>query len=232
MDRHRQFSSHYTTRRMRWIILVLIASNVVLGVFSVYSLREADRRYAELIDRSVPVMNDLQTLTARAAQAMADTNLGRLVRDGKSGGVALAKTVLNEEAKLRQQVLRAQWVSGDASQRQPIRVAGEAFTAAADSVLVLVRAGKLTDAAREREVRLLPAFYTYIDAITAVADVLQTESERVTAAEASRTGQMATIALGVAGWPILIVVGLLLVTLLVIGILMVVFRGSEIGDAS
>jgi hypothetical protein len=217
---------------MRVIVWVLVASNVVLGVFSVYSLREADRRYAELIDRSVPVMNDLQTLTARAAQAMAGTNLGRLVRDGKSDGIGVAKAVLTDEAEFRQQVLRAQWVSDDPSQRQPIRITGEAFTAAADAVLALVRGGNLPAAALERETKLLPSFYSYIDAITAVADVLQADSERVTAAVANRTGRMATIVLGMASWPVLIVLGLLLITLLLIGVLMIVFRGSERADAS
>src|ERR1051326_6106373 len=59
-----------TIRRLKAIIVALLVSNVALGLFSAYLLRQTDRSYSELIDRDVPLLNDLQTLTALSAAAV------------------------------------------------------------------------------------------------------------------------------------------------------------------
>ena len=50
--------------RLRFVlILALLASNLLVGVLSLYFLRSMDQRYAALLDRSVPPINNLRTLT-------------------------------------------------------------------------------------------------------------------------------------------------------------------------
>ena len=53
---------------------ILTLSNISLGIFSFYLLRAVDRKYTTLIGRSVTVLNDLQTQTAVAVDAMRSTN--------------------------------------------------------------------------------------------------------------------------------------------------------------
>src|SRR5205814_8803362 len=63
-----------TLRQLKLLVVVLVLSNIGLGIFSFYLLRSVDRTYSDLIDRSVPVLNDLQTLTALAVRAMRGTH--------------------------------------------------------------------------------------------------------------------------------------------------------------
>ena len=53
-----------TVRQLKWLVAILIASNIGLGLFSVYVLREVDRNYSTLVTQAVPSLNELQTLTA------------------------------------------------------------------------------------------------------------------------------------------------------------------------
>lgn len=67
--------------RLRFVlILALLASNLLVGVFSLLFLRSMDQRYAALFDRSVPLINHLRTLTRELGTVQ---RLARRVSDPK-----------------------------------------------------------------------------------------------------------------------------------------------------
>src|SRR6187402_847660 len=52
------------SRRVRfWLVFGLLVSNLAVGVLSLFFLRSVNQRYALLFERSIPVVNDLRTLT-------------------------------------------------------------------------------------------------------------------------------------------------------------------------
>src|SRR3954467_15643781 len=63
-----------TLRRLRILVIALLCSNIGLGLFGFYVLREIDRKYSRLIAETVPSLNELQTITATSIEAMRGTN--------------------------------------------------------------------------------------------------------------------------------------------------------------
>src|SRR4051812_15169389 len=58
-----------TLRQLKLVVILLVVSNIGLGVFSFYLLRTLDRRYSSLIGDTVPILADLRELTADVADA-------------------------------------------------------------------------------------------------------------------------------------------------------------------
>src|SRR6478736_3239872 len=52
------------SRRIRfWLMVGLLVSNLAVGILSLFFLRSVNQRYALLFERSIPVVNNLRTLT-------------------------------------------------------------------------------------------------------------------------------------------------------------------------
>lgn len=221
-----------TVRQLKLLVLILVISNIGLGAFSFYLLRAMDRSYSELFDRSVPILSDLQTLTARAVHAMRGTN--STPHAGKSSAppafIEQARAGFAAERSLRERVLKAQWTSTNETERAEFRAAGEDFTRWGDDVVASLAAGRWSDAAKVREERLRVAFERYITAMTKLSDGLEAESARVSEAVSARTGSLSNVVLGIASWPVLLLAGLLLLTAIFVLVLMVLFRGREMSD--
>jgi hypothetical protein len=220
-----------TVRQLKLLVIVLVLSNVGLGVLSFYLLRTLDRRYSELFDHSVPVLNGLQTLTARAMQAMRVTNPELFAAGAdRSAAVQRAKVALAEDRDLRTGILRAEW-SGAEPRKAELRAAGEVFALLAAEVNRHHAAGRHAEAARLRASDLRAAFDRYIAATTAAADSVELGSRRTNESVSERTASMAAVVLGLAGWPLIVLLLLLLLTALFVVVLMVLFRGREMNDA-
>lgn len=56
-----------TVKRLRFLVVVLLLSNVALGLVSFYFLRSIDQAYTQLIDRSLPTLNHLRGVATEAA---------------------------------------------------------------------------------------------------------------------------------------------------------------------
>src|SRR6478735_12798205 len=51
-------------RRIRfWLVVGLLIANLAVGILSLFFLRSVNQRYALLFERSIPVVNNLRTLT-------------------------------------------------------------------------------------------------------------------------------------------------------------------------
>ena len=181
--------------QLKLLVVLLVLSNIGLGAFSFYLLREIDHTYSDLFDRSVPVLNDLQSLTAQAVGAMRNANAAQPT----SGNVRRA-------------------------------AAGEAFTRIGEQVVAEFAADRVSEATRIRDEILRPAFERYLTATTKLSDVVEAASTRVNDAVSARASNFSRILLGIGSWPVILLGGLLLLTLVFVVVLMVLFLGREMSD--
>jgi hypothetical protein len=221
-----------TIRQLKLLVVVLVLSNIGLGVFSFYLLRRVDRTYSDLIDQSVPVLNDLQTLTALAVSAMRGTNptLFADAAGNRRETLEASRAALASEEALRNKLVTVEWVTGQNAERAHFRAAGEAFSRTATEVLAGYAAGQDAAALRLREEKLRAEFDRYLNSITKAADVLEAESSRQSDSLSAHTGSMSTVMLGIASWPVILLLGLLALTAIFVLVLMVLFRGREMND--
>src|SRR6185295_13279972 len=85
-------------RQLKTLVVLLILSNVALGVLGFFLLRAIDRNYSVLIEQSVPVLNGLHTLTTSASDAMRSTN-PILLTEGKHTPAELGNSVRDAIAR-------------------------------------------------------------------------------------------------------------------------------------
>jgi hypothetical protein len=219
-----------TLRQLKFLVVVLVISNIGLGVFSFYLLRSMDRAYSDLIDRSMPLLNNLQALTARSVQGMRGTSAVFLKKDGTQFQDQLneAYARLREEEAVRLAVLKT--ASGESSPWLQFKAAGTAFSQTAREVLSMHGSGRSAEALRLRDETLMPAFEKYVDATRTVAVFVEAQSQRDSDSVSARTGTWSNLVLGVASWPVVVLAGLLLLTAVFVLVLMVLFRGREMSD--
>src|SRR5471032_686447 len=117
-------------RNLKLLVIVLAVSNILLGVFSVYLLRGVDQRYSELIDRTAPVLNDLQTLTAKSVEAMRGTNPAffGVTGDKMESAVKRGRAALETDRALRGKLLAVTWLPATSAKRAEFQRSGDAFT--------------------------------------------------------------------------------------------------------
>ncbi len=221
-----------TVRQLKLLVLILVLSNIGLGAFSFYLLRTLDRNYSDLFDRSVPVLSDLQALTAKAISAMRSSNFAQLAAQSVPPPALLeqGRSAFLADRMLRETLLKAEWLSGSETERNEFRAAGDAFSKAGEEVLAAVAARPVAQATTLREERLRPAFERYVSALTKLSDVVETISARAGDAVSARTGSLSNVVLGIASWPVLLLAALLLLTGIFVLVLMVLFRGREMSD--
>jgi hypothetical protein len=221
-----------TLRQLKLLVVVLVLSNIGLGIFSFYILRRMDRQYSELISRSVPMLSDLQTLTTRAMAAMRATNPGRAPLTGERGG-ALAtqgRLAVMQDQELRRKVLALESPTVTDRDRAELQTAGDEFSRRALDVIAQWSTGNMAEAVKARDDTLRPVFDRYIAATTRAADRLEAASLEANTAMSESTGSMSTVVLGLASWPIVLLVCILLLTAIFVLVLMVLFRGREMSD--
>lgn len=217
---------------MNFLVVLLVVSNVATGIFSVYLLRKLDARYSELINQSVPVLNDMQTLTALTVEVMRSTNpsvVGRAPADSERG-LARGRAALERERALQEKLIKRQWLAADHAARIEVERTGAEFSRLAGEFLNQLAGGMTPVLVEAREQKLRPAFERYQTALTVATDVLEAHSLRTNDALSADTGSLSKIVLGVAGWPLIVMIALLVLTVCFVVVLMFVFRGKELGD--
>ena len=218
-----------TLRQLKILVAILIVSNIALGAFGFYFLRATDRKYSELIGRAVPTLNDMQTLTATAMDAMRSTNPTLFGGSANLAEIAQrARLALERDRALRNAIVKRALLSDDAKDRIDFIQAGDRFNEKAAELIPLLESGKIAEANAERDQAVRPLFNHYIAATTQVAELVQAESIHTSDMLSARTGSVSEIILGFAGWPVLAMVGLLLaVAVVVLAIRVFLFNNQE-----
>src|SRR3954463_156164 len=98
-------------RQLKILVLLLLFSNVVLGVFGYWFLRELDRKYSSLIGDTVPTLKDLQRLTVATSEGMHGTNPAFVngPEEHRLTMVQRGRDALQRDRDMRHRVLNARW---------------------------------------------------------------------------------------------------------------------------
>jgi hypothetical protein len=225
-------SQHAALRQLKILVVVLIVSNVGLGIFSVYLLRAVDRKYSVLISETVPSINELQTLTAWSVDAMRGTN-PILFQEPAGDAAATAqhsRSAIEHERDLRSHALQREWLVLKPAERKEMETTGETFTRESLAVLQLFEGGRKAEAVQKRDSTLRPAFDRYLRCLTKSADLLEVEGLRTSGNLTQQTGSLSHMMLGVATWPVMVVGLFFLVAMIyIVGVLfkVLVFPPAE-----
>lgn len=229
-DRRDQSS---TVRTLKLLVMLLVLSNIALGAFSFYLLRSMDRRYSDLIGRAVPLLSDLQEVTARATEAMRATDpvLFGTVAEQRDMAIGRARIRIENERILRGKVMAAEWPAALTAGKDELRQTGQEFAKQSAELVALYAAGNPAEAGRLRETVLRPLFERYLGQATKASDYVENSSLRLSGDYSAKVGSSANWILGLSSWPILVVIALLIATALFIGVLMIAFRGKDLSEA-
>ena len=187
-----------TVRQLKVLVVILVLSNIALGGFSFYLLRSLDRGYTALISRTVPALNDLQTLTASCAEAMRTTGMPLLdiPAERRPDAIKRARLALDRDRMQRKGILSHEWLAANSAPRAEFQAAGDGFSQLASDVVKLAADGQIAEAGRLREETLRPAFDRYLAAATNAADVVEAEGLRDSSDLTAKTGARVEVGVG------------------------------------
>jgi len=211
------------TRRVRfWLVVGLLVSNLAVGILSLFFLRSVNQRYALLFERSIPVVNNLRTLTREL------TTVQRLARRMVDPANEPAWKELPPQ--MDSMSTRARTHAQDISNAELFKNTPHAgaivamsldYDAKADHFLEMVHAGKLADASHYNNEILRPTYDNYQLTLDAAADFVESQGSNLRDRYTQDSRFFGGLLLAFAGWPVIaagvavFVLALLIVTLLV-----------------
>lgn len=208
-----------------WLMIGLLVSNLAVGLLSLYVLRSVNQGYANLLDRSVPTLNALRTLTRelsgvqRLARRIVDPDNERAwaellpqMRDSSDLAKAHALDLSTAESlagsPLRGTIER---LSKDYDQR-------------VDAFLALAQEKKLDEANRYNNDALRPIYDAYLNALDDAADLVQQQGRNLRDRYAEDSRFFGSLLLAFAGWPLLAgLAAVFIMAVLIVGLLVSVF---------
>jgi hypothetical protein len=212
--------------RLRFVlILALLASNLLVGVLSLLFLRSMEQRYAQLFDRSVPLINNLRTLTRELGAVQ---RLARRVSDPKNETAweALLPQMAEGSRNARAHALEISSMDSLKDSRHVVALAGygRTYDEKVKGFLALAQAEKIAEANRFNIEVLRPAYDEYMDALDDVANFVEREGNDLRDRYAADSRLFGGFLLAFAGWPLLAAgVIIVVMALLVIGLFVAVF---------
>ncbi len=221
-----------TLRNLKLLVILLAASNILVGAISVYLLRAVDTRYSELIERTVPALNDLRELMTDTITTMRSTNPILLEKPGanRPGLMEAMHAALTTEQKFRTDLLTGAGLTHQPVDRSSLQKAGEAWENEVIGIIQLYPVSSAAEIAHERETKLRPAFEDYMGAIAKASDSVESIGLTSNKDFTAKTNTLSTIVLGVASWPVLLLLALLLLTVVFVIAMMIAFRGKDLAD--
>jgi hypothetical protein len=212
--------------RLRFVlILALLASNLLVGVLSLLFLRSMEQRYAALFDRSVPLINNLRTLTRELGAVQ---RLARRISDPKNEAAwAALLPQMAEGSRLAR--THAAEITGmgslkDSPHAAPMTKAGREYAEKVDQFLALAQAERIAEANQFNIAVLRPAYDQYMDALDAAGNHVEREGSDLRARYAADSRLFGGFLLAAAGWPLLgAAVVIIVMALLVVGLFAAVF---------
>jgi hypothetical protein len=217
---------------LKQLILVLLVSNVVLGVLSVYLLRTLDRDYSVLIEDSVPVLNQLRTMNKSGSGAYRAALWSMVLPDaaGRADAFKQSQTATHKGKQFRIRVMAAEIFAGQKALIDQLRVTGEAYDKAVTEFLAFMAQNNSPGAAQARFEQIRPVFKNYANAIETAANYVESRSANLSADYTARMRSRTTLVLSIASWPVLVIATAMLLTLGIIAVTLLVFKQAEVGD--
>jgi len=222
-----------SVRNLKRLVVALVVSNIALGLFSAYLLRTVDRRYSDLVGRTVPALGNLEDGLANVirAQRALGSGLSDAPAPKRAAAVDQARATLAKEQSFFRTLIAEPDLADLPAERAALQQAADAYRRVATERLELFAAGKIPEADRVRNENLRSAFDRYLAAIDRAADAVGAAVIRTSDDYTVRTDRLSKIVLGLAGWPLLVFGSLLLLVVILVVAMMIAFRGKDLADA-
>lgn len=211
-----------SARRFRfWLVISLLVSNLAVGVLSLYFLRSVNERYAALFERSIPVVNNLRTLTRelsfvqRLARRMVDP-----VNEPAWRELMPQMDDASKKARVHALEISGAELFKDTPHAQAILALGREYDSRVEQYLVMAREGRLPEANQFNNEVLRPTYDNYQLKLDAAADYVESQGNNLRDRYTQDTRFFGGLLLAFAGWPVLaavlavLVLGVLIITLL------------------
>jgi hypothetical protein len=212
--------------RLRFVlILALLASNLLVGVLSLLFLRSMEQRYVALLDRSVPLINNLRTLTRELGAVQ---RLARRISDPKNevAWAELLPQMADFSTVARNHALEISAMDSLKDSRHVAALTRYAreYDGKVGHFLGLARSDRIAEANTYNNEVLRPTYDEYLDLLDTVANFVEREGSDLRARYADDSRFFGGLLLAAAGWPLLAAAVLIVVmALLVIGLFAAVF---------
>lgn len=219
------------SRRVRfWLVVGLLVSNLGVGILSLYFLRSVNQRYAILFERSIPVVNNLRTLTRELG--VVQRYARRVVDPANEANWAQLPPQMTESS-VRARVHAIDISDAELFKETPHAAAIVAMCRDYDNkvkhLLGLIHEGRLTDANAYNVEVLRPTYDNYQLTLDAAADFVQAQGSNLRDRYTQDTRFFGGLLLAFAGWPVIAAaIGVLLLSLLIVTLLVTIFT-PELG---
>jgi hypothetical protein len=211
------------SRRTRFLVVIgLLVANLAVGILSLFFLRSVNERYALLFERSIPVVNNLRTLTRELGMVQ---RLARRVVDPEREPSWKELPQKIDDSSTRARVHALDISNADLFKGTPHvdAIAGMSrdYDSKVDHLLELIRAGQLVEANQYNIGTLLPTYDSYQLTLDAAADFVESQGSNLRDRYAQDSRFFGGLLLAFAGWPVIaagvavFVLALLIITLIV-----------------
>jgi hypothetical protein len=205
-----------------WLVICLLVSNLAVGTLSLFFLQRVNERYAELFAHTIPVVNNLRTLTREMSFVQ---RLARRIVDpaNEPAWKDLLPQMAESSSKVRQ-------LAESISQAAPFSATEHAAAIAAGSqvyeanvreYLAFAQAGRLAEANQFNIEVLRPAYDDYQERVADAAEFVERHATELRDRYTQDSRVFGGLLLVLGGWPLLagglfVVVMALIVTSLLI----------------
>ena len=220
-------------RRWKIFALTLLVALVGMGFFSAYLVRQLDRDYSLLIDRTLPLIDDIRAVAREQSTSFRAIVSGLVENDP----VQVANAVQQAQAAMdRMRRGEAALLTSDILQEQPdllgaLRKADTAYLAAASEILPHVTTSVTAEAERERLERLRAALENANVVTRQLIQFVENRSQSLSDDYSHLARTHSTILFGIAGLPVILGSLAVLAIVLVIVAMMLIFRRASLEES-
>lgn len=219
-------------RRWKVISGVLLLMVVGLGVFSAYLIRQMDRDYSSLIDRTLPLIDEIRLVSREQSTAFRSIVSGLVENEpGKVAAAAQQARSAMEEMRRGEAVLLASEVLRERPELiEALKKTDAAFLAAADDILPYVSATSTAEAERERLERLRGTLENANATTRQMIQFVEDRSQSISDDFSQFARTRSTILFGIAGLPVVVGSLAAIAIVLVIVAMLIIFRRTGLDD--
>lgn len=203
---------------------------MVIGTVSVLLLRSLDRKYTDLINRTVPALSNLQVSSFDALATFRSIGPSVLLNappEKRPELLLASEKILARQKKNFAELLSSPPFAPTATLRARIEPSATKFVQGMEAFIRLYREGRIAEATAFREATLRADFDSYITAITVTVDAVEADGMKDSDSMTETMTWFSKIMIALAGWPLLVIGTLILLTGLFFGMLMIAFRSKE-----
>ncbi len=216
-------------KRLRAAVVALLLTVILLGSLSAYLLRSLDRDYSALIDRSVPVLNELRVLTGEtlSAQRALLASLAAVDDEGRVRSLVYMEAQMALGRLGREELIRRTIFSGEEAMLRDLARTGADYEALGAQFVALMKEERVKEAQQLRNEKIKDVIKAYLDEIERAAKFVEGESHRARDSFSGAVQSQSRLLLSLAGLPIALMLVLGIVVAAFAAIALMVFFWSE-----